>query len=107
MKLVGVHVVLSLNPGSKPWQSCCGKILQVEDLFSGKRTTAQVLEQNASLITQLVAATENSDISLLPSELNTTNNILSKVIGLLETGLSMGLVPSNEVHSKNVDTFIL
>ena len=72
----------------------------MEDLFSGKRTTAQILEQNASLITQLVAATESSGISLLPSELNTTSSILSKVIDLLETGLSMGVVPPNEVHSK-------
>ena len=74
--------------------------MQAEDIFSGNRTTAEILEESASLTTQLVAATETSGISLLPTELNTTNTILSKVIHVLEDSVSTGSAPPNEVHNK-------
>ena len=74
--------------------------MQVEDIFSGNRTTAEILEQIASLTTQLEVATETTGISLLPTELNTTNTILSKVIDVLEDSVSMDTTPPNEVHAK-------
>ena len=78
--------------------------MQAEDIFSGNGTTAQILEQSASLTTQLVVATEARGISLLPTELNTTNTILSKVIDVLEDSVSMDTAPPSEV---NVKTYVL
>ena len=74
-------------------------ILQAEDVFSRNRTTAEILEGSASLTTQLMVATETNGTSLLPTELNTTNNILSKVIDVLENSVSMGITPPNEVRA--------
>ena len=74
--------------------------MQVEDIFSGNRTTAEILEQIASLTTQLEVATETRGISLLPTELNATNTILSKVIDVLEDSVSMDTAPPSEVHAK-------
>ena len=74
--------------------------MQAEDIVSGNRTTAEILEESASITTKLVAATETSGISLLPTELNATNTILSKVIDVLEDSVSTGSAPPIEVHSK-------
>ena len=75
--------------------------LQAEDIFSGNRSTAQILERSAALASQLVVATKIRGISLLPTELNTTNVILSRLIDVLEDSISMGTAPPNEVHSEN------
>lgn len=40
----------------------------------------QILSDSAALTGQLAAATDTDGISLLPMELNETNNILSSVI---------------------------
>ena len=74
-------------------------ILQAEDVFSRNRTTAEILEGSASLTTKLMVATETNGTSLLPTELNTTNNILSQVIDVLENSVSMGITPANEVRA--------
>ena len=74
--------------------------MQAEDIVSGNRTTAEILGESASLTTKLVAATETSGISLLPTELNATNTILSKVLDVLEDSVSMDTAPPNEVQSK-------
>ena len=74
-------------------------ILQAEDVFSTNRTTAEILEGSASLTTELMVATETNGTSLLPTELNTTNNILSRVIDVLENSVSMGITPPNEVRA--------
>ena len=86
-------------PGCHWWFCCNNSLLQAEDIFSTNRTTAEILEQSASLTTQLTVATETSGTSLLPSELNTTNTILSKVIDVLESSVSMDIAPANEVHA--------
>ena len=72
-------------------------IRQAEDVFSTNRTTAEILEGSAILTTQLMVATETNGTSLLPTELNTTNNILSRVIDVLENSVSMGITPPNQV----------
>ena len=74
--------------------------MQAEDIFSGNRTTAEILERSILLTTKLVVATETRGISLLPTELNTTNTILSKVIDVLEDSVSMDTAPPSEVHAK-------
>ena len=73
----------------------------MEDIFSSNGTTIEILEQSVSLTTQLTVATKTNGISLFPSELSTTNTILSKVIDVLESSVSMDIAPANEV---NVDT---
>ena len=72
-------------------------IRQAEDVFSRTRTTAEILEGSAILTNQLMVATETNGTSLLPTELNTTNNILSRVIDVLENSVSMGITPPNQV----------
>ena len=74
--------------------------MQAEDIFSGNRSTAEILERSAALIAQLVVATETRGISLLPTELNITNTILSKVIDVLEDSVSMDTAPPSEVHAR-------
>ena len=71
--------------------------MQAEEIFSGNRTTDEILEQSAVLTARLTVATETSGNSLLPTELNTTNMVLSTVIGALENSLSNSTVPPNEV----------
>ena len=90
IKPVGLNAFVALKSHSD-------SILQAEDVFSRNRTTAEILEGSASLTTQLMVATETNGTSLLPTELNTTNNILSKVIDVLENSVSMGITPANEV----------
>ena len=99
-------LVVHINPGTRHWQShCC--TLQAEDIFSENRSTAQILERSAALASQLVVATETRRISLLPTELNTTNVILSRLIDVLEDSISKGTAPPNEVHSKNRQIWIM
>ena len=106
LRLVQLFCSLKCNI-CKPSRSTClifvalkshgDSILQAEDVFSTNRTTAEILEGSASLTTQLMVATETNGTSLLPTELNTTNNILSRVIDVLENSVSMGITPPNEV----------
>lgn len=63
-------------------------LLQAEEIFSENRTTEQILSDSATLTGQLAAATDTDGVSLLPTELNVTNNILSSVIAVLENSLS-------------------
>ena len=70
----------------------------MENIFSANLTTAEILEQSVSVMTQLTIATDTNGTSLLPSELSTTNTILSKLIDVLESSVSMGTAPANEVH---------
>ena len=76
----------------------CKSVLQAADVFSGNRSIAQVLTQSAAITNQIVIATNVTVVSLLPSDLNTTNNVLSNVIGALEDGLSSGVEAPDEVH---------
>jgi len=71
-------------------------LIQAEEIFSTNKTTLEILEQSVVLTARLTVATETSGISLLPSELNTTNVVLSNVITALES-LSNGTAPPNEV----------
>jgi len=49
------------------------------------------LAESGTLTAQLVAATETNEKSLLPADLNTTNNILSTVITALENSSTHAL----------------
>ena len=71
--------------------------IQAEEIFSVNRTNVQILERSAVLSARLTVATETSGISLLPTELNTTNMVLSNMITALESSLSNGTGPPNEV----------
>ena len=56
------------------------------------------MAQSAAITNQIVIATNATVVSLLPSDLNTTNNVLSNVISALEDGLSSGVTAPDEVH---------
>ena len=56
------------------------------------------MAQSAAITNQIVIATNATVVSLLPTDLNTTNNVLSNVIGALEDGLSSGVEAPDEVH---------
>ena len=75
--------------------SCNLVYFQAEEFFSANRTTKQILAESGTLTAQLVAATETNDRSLLPTDLNTTNNILTTVITALEN--SSTNAPQNDV----------
>ena len=82
--------------------------VQAEEIFSANRTNVQILQQSAALTARLTVATETSSISLLPAELNTTNMVLSNLIATLESSLSNGTAPPNEVlECKHVLVYIV
>ena len=56
------------------------------------------MAQSTAITNQIVIATNATVVSLLPTDLNTTNNVLSNVIGALEDGLSSGVEAPDEVH---------
>ena len=99
-----LSVLNSVTILSLLWHWCVNSFLQVEYIFSANLTIAQILEQSAFITTQLTIATDTSGTSLLPSELSITNTILSKLIDVLESSVSTGTVPANEVHA---DTCII
>ena len=86
--------------------SCSLLYFQAEEFFSANRTTEQILAESGTLTAQLVAATETNDRSLLPADLNTTNNILTTVITALENSSSNTSAPSNDVLECNLSLFV-
>jgi len=62
----------------------------------------QILSDSAALTGQLAVATDTDGISLLPMELNETNNILSSVIAVLENSLSNTTAPPAEVINLSI-----
>ena len=66
-------------------------------IFSGGRTNAELLAQSTA-ITLVLNVTAAEVVSLLPTDLNTTNNILSNVIDVLEESLSSAAVTPEEVQ---------
>ena len=70
--------------------------MQVEEI-GGNTTNASVL---TNITTQLAVATTPRSISLLPTDLNTTNYVLSEVISTLESDdleVDVDLMPLQEV----------
>ena len=72
-------------------------LLQAEEIFSENSTIEQLLSDSTALTGQLAVATDTDGISLLPTELNATNSILSSVIAVLEDSLSNTTAPPAEV----------
>ena len=53
----------------------------------GAIDSEQVATATAAITSDLTVATETETTSLLPSDLNTTNNVLSGLLSVLEAGL--------------------
>ena len=68
--------------------------LQAERLANIAQNNPEILEP---VIAQLADATERKSISILPTDLNTTNNVVGTAITSLESNLEKGAISQQEV----------